>query len=540
MVLHIDENNNTQQKPTRKRRRILYEWIRVVSNEDPHIVPHFHENLTEHESSIKLPIEYFKQFLTDEILDIIVTQSNLYASQKNPDKQLRLSRDEFEQWLGISMRMSLTKISDTRLHWSEDSQCEAITNVMTRMRWEEIKNHLHLVDNTTINQNDKIAKVRILVNHLRTEFQKIPMTEHLSIDEQMVPFKGSSSLKQYIPKKPYKWGYKMFVLADHKGMVYDFFPYEGKIMPVQRDGIPDLGPSSNSVLILAESIPEGKNHKLYIDNWFTSLPLVAHLAERAIWVCGTVQARRLPNLSFKEDKALAKTGRGTFDELYTTVGDSTINAIKWFDNRSVCLVSSFVNSLPVEFVERYDKKTKQMVKVSIPQMVKMYNAHMGGVDLHDQIMSYYRMSFRSKKYYLRLIFHLFDMMVVNSWQLYRRDADAIGIPVRKQDSLLRFKWRLANSLLRAGKSTTAGVKRGRPSSVAKAHIAQKKIGHATRALPEDDIRLDQMGHFPEFRAKRGMCKFPNCKGRVLIHCIKCNVPLCIERSRNCFHKFHTE
>ncbi|XP_037790693.1 piggyBac transposable element-derived protein 3-like [Penaeus monodon] len=132
----------------------------------------------------------------------------------------------------------------------------------------------------------------MMVDHLRAEFKQIPMTEHLSIDEQMVPFKGASGLKQYIPKKTVKWGYKLFVLADHKGMIYDFFPYEGKKHPVRREGVPDLGASANSVLILAESIPENKNHKLYIDNWFTSKPLVEHLATRGIWICGTIQARR--------------------------------------------------------------------------------------------------------------------------------------------------------------------------------------------------------------------------------------------------------
>ena len=140
---------------------------------------------------------------------------------------------------------------------------------------------------------------------------------------------------------------------------------------------------------------------------------------------------------------------------------------------------------------------------------------------------------------MRLVFHLYDMTVVNSWLMYRREADSLGVPKKKQDSLSRFKFRLASSLLKAGKRNLM-AKRGRPSSVENAHIAQKKIGHATRSLPEADVRLDQIGHFPEYREVRGMCKMPNCKSRILIHCVKCNVPLCMERHRNCFMKFHTE
>ena len=41
----------------------------------------------------------------------------------------------------------------------------------------------------------------MLVDHLRQEFQKIPMLEFLSVDEQIVPFKGASSTKQYETQK---------------------------------------------------------------------------------------------------------------------------------------------------------------------------------------------------------------------------------------------------------------------------------------------------------------------------------------------------
>jgi len=34
-----------------------------------------------------------------------------------------------------------------------------------------------------------------------------PEEKH-SVDEQMIPFKGRSSMKQYMKSKPHKWGYK--------------------------------------------------------------------------------------------------------------------------------------------------------------------------------------------------------------------------------------------------------------------------------------------------------------------------------------------
>ena len=105
--------------------------------------------------------------------------------------------------------------------------------IMSRNRWQEIKSNLHLANNANLStNNDKMFKVPPMIDHLRSKFKEIPKIQNLCIDEQIVPFRGASSLKQYVPNKPNKWGYKMFVLADEEGMTYDCMPYPGKIEPV--------------------------------------------------------------------------------------------------------------------------------------------------------------------------------------------------------------------------------------------------------------------------------------------------------------------
>lgn len=47
----------------------------------------------------------------------------------------------------------------------------------------------------------------------------------MAVDEQIIPTKARSSLKQYNPKKPHKWGYKVFVLSG--GFSYNFDFYSG-------------------------------------------------------------------------------------------------------------------------------------------------------------------------------------------------------------------------------------------------------------------------------------------------------------------------
>lgn len=101
---------------------------------------------------------------------------------------------------------------------------EKVVEVTSRDKWQTIKNSLHFQNNDLQQANagkDVLFKVRPVIDNL------IPKFQILVVDEQIAPFKGHSSLKQYVPSKPHKWGYKISVLCDVPGPVYDFSTYRG-------------------------------------------------------------------------------------------------------------------------------------------------------------------------------------------------------------------------------------------------------------------------------------------------------------------------
>lgn len=53
------------------------------------------------------------------------------------------------------------------------------------------------------------------------------MKESLFVDEQICATEARHQLKQYIPKKPHKYGFKLFVLAGVSGFAYNFEFYTG-------------------------------------------------------------------------------------------------------------------------------------------------------------------------------------------------------------------------------------------------------------------------------------------------------------------------
>ena len=69
-----------------------------------------------------------------------------------------------------------------------------------------------------------------MIDSLSDRFQALynPHRE-VSVDEAMIPFKGRSTLKQYMPQKPVKRGIKVWMLADTtNGYVTSLEVYTGK------------------------------------------------------------------------------------------------------------------------------------------------------------------------------------------------------------------------------------------------------------------------------------------------------------------------
>ena len=107
-----------------------------------------------------------------------------------------------------------------------------------------------------------------------------------SIDEAMIRFKGRSMLKQYMPKKPIKRGFKVWVRADsHNGYICDVDVYTGK-----QDSV-ETALGSKVVKKLTRQLVGG-NYHLYFDNFFSSIPLLEDLLEDGLYACGTFRRDR--------------------------------------------------------------------------------------------------------------------------------------------------------------------------------------------------------------------------------------------------------
>lgn len=497
------------------------------------------QRLSEAITSLETPFNFFSYYLNEQIISKIVDETNLYITQKSISNCPPTNLTEIRNFFGILIFMSVYHYPSVRSYWSKYGFSHII-QTMPLNRFEKLRSAIHFNDNALhkpVNHpnHDRIHKIRPLVDHLNKMFSSVPFDQKLSLDEQMCATKIGHFMKQYLPNKPHKWGFKLFVICSLLGYAYLFEIYTGQEAP-RRPEEPDLNSVGNTVLRLCRPIPRYINHIIYFDNFYTSIPLLHYLNTQGIFTLGTIQRNRLgKNCKLPNQKDFMKDNvpRGSYEEYVADYEGTEISATCWKDNKMVTLASTYVGAEPAGTVKRYDKKAKKEVIIPCPKIISDYNAHMGGVDLMDSFLGRYRIRVKSRKWYLRLFYHLLDLTVINSWILYKKSNDSHG----KTMSLADFRSELAETLCAYKK--TAELKRGRPSSLnVERELEAKRRRGPMQRVPPKDVRTDGVGHKEIKTNIKSRCKLPNCKGFTRTKCSKCSVALCHTQSRNCFDMFH--
>ncbi|KAK3789300.1 hypothetical protein RRG08_001690 [Elysia crispata] len=279
------------------------------------------------------------------------------------------------------------------------------------------------------------------------------------------------------------------------------------------------------VMNMVKNLEEGKNYKLFADNLFSSLNLVKQLKEKGIMYVGTVRENRLKGCKLKREKALSKEGRGAMDSKVDT--DSNITVVRWYDNKKVDVISSFIGAEPVANVNRWDKKAKKKVEVHCPAVIRTYNKHMGGVDLLDSLTALSKSKIKTRRWYIYLFYHTINMIVVTSWLMCRRHCKLLQqSPVKLSD----FQQLVADSLLMVERLP------GRPAAGSPRLLQSSQIQERRPAI---DVRLDRVDHMP-MHGTRQWCKNPSCCQKSSLLCAKCNIHLCLNKERNCLRDYHTK
>ena len=141
-------------------------------------------------------------------------------------------------------------------------------------------------------------------------------------------------------------------------------------------------------------------------------------SEKGILAVGTIRSDRTSGCPLSTNKDLEKQDWGAMD--YQVDNNNDLTVVKLADNKIVELMSNYIGIHLLQIVNRFSKMNGERIDVPCPQIVKQYNKAMGGVDLADMLKALYCIPARTKHWYLKVFWHLFNIGKVNAWILYKR------------------------------------------------------------------------------------------------------------------------
>ncbi|KAJ4445879.1 hypothetical protein ANN_12564 [Periplaneta americana] len=187
--------------------------------------------------------------------------------------------EELHAFIGIVIHAGMEKSWDVSVREMFLDPCSNpfYRASMSVGRFETIRRHLRFDDKRTRDERLKTDTLdafsyvwKLFINNCKKSL--IPEA-FLTIDEQLVPFRGRCRFLQYIPKKPAKYGIKINWLCEsHTGYAIDGIIYSGK----PAGGPPQKNLATNIVLKLAETVYDSARN-ISMDNYFTSLSLAEQL-----------------------------------------------------------------------------------------------------------------------------------------------------------------------------------------------------------------------------------------------------------------------
>lgn len=357
------------------------------------------------------PGEAFRLFMSVDILEEIVYCTNMEGKRvcDNKRKQWKnLDLDELCAYLGLVLQAGVERSWDVPVRelFGGEFPNPLYRATMSVFRFEEIRRFLRFDDKRTREirlETDKLA----MISHIWQLFignckKRLIPEDNVTIDEQLLGYRGRTKFIQYMPSKPSKYGIKIFWMCESaSGYAIDGLIYVGR--QPGEDRHKNLGLDIVKKLVLSI---HNSGINLTIDNFFTSVPLAIYLLDKNITTLGTLrQNKRDIPVELK-----ASRSREVNSSLFCFRNYLTMVSYVPKRNKSVILLSSM----------HHDKATQDDGKRK-PTIILEYNKTKGGVDLMDQKVGTYTCKRQTKRWPMVLFYNIVDIAALNAFIVFKKE-----------------------------------------------------------------------------------------------------------------------
>lgn len=455
------------------------------------------------------PIEVFNRFFSDSIIEQLVDRTNKYgAALCNINRpHTRGSRkktfnptsiEEIKRFLGLCILQSHVETPNIRKLFTFTDPLyyhPIFTHCMSGRRFEQLLRCLCVYEGNA----KGINKVLGFANQMIATFQNLYNPhKQLSLDESLLLFRGRLSFRQYIKTKKAKYGVKFYILTTSDGYILNFRIYQGK--NETSDDIDTNTKSKTERLVMNLMQPYlFKGHELYMDNYYNSVALSDRLLNCMTHTTGTLRKDRKDNPKDVVSKVLKKD-----EHVWMRKGKVYVSA--WKDKRIVTMITTQHHPRLVVTRNRFGK---QLTK---PKEIEVYNKYMSGIDISDQMLSYYSTPKKTVRWYKKVFFHIFDMALWNAYYTFRKHCN-------DKETMLGFREHVIRYLLGVDNlNCTDLITSKKPTNPRTSGNPRMSLPTSNQDRGQEGTTLQALNHWPEPIPKTENCK----RNKAFLKCRLCS------------------
>lgn len=239
-------------------------------------------------------------------------------------------------------------------------------------------------------------------------------SQHLVVDEMMIPFTGKWRYRQYVKGKPHNTGMqtlllkatdaigiKVYGLADSENFLFDFFFVgESPLNPTQPKQI---------VIKFIDDLIEIYGPRQWVivaDSFYSSLDLAKLLHQRNVLFILSCQANR-PSWLYSQFLHIQLT-KGCSKEAH----NRSFSAISYYDKAKVNLVTNYFQAGKMVSIPGTNKQ--------LPEGILKYRQQLGNLDRFDRLLHLYLAGTRHIKWTGALLVGCLKIVVNNTYIIAKR------------------------------------------------------------------------------------------------------------------------
>ncbi|KRY39494.1 PiggyBac transposable element-derived protein 4 [Trichinella spiralis] len=207
--------------------------------------------------------------MIDVSYQIVLQMTNSEGKRLHKDTWKEIEETEFHAYIGLLILAGVYKSHGeaTKSLWNTENGRPVFPSVMPVNYFKPAIRDVW---------DDWVARLPMMYNS----------GAYVTVDERLIPLKGRCPFRQYMPKKPAKYGIKVWTLCEAKASyAWNMQIYTGK----RTSGIRGKNQGMRVVLDLTAGL---KGNNSICDHFFTSHELTMQLLKKKLTILGTIKKNK--------------------------------------------------------------------------------------------------------------------------------------------------------------------------------------------------------------------------------------------------------